>query len=137
MGFKRWGFKQIPGYLRKNAFFLRFLDFPGALRPLRKRAKKAEKGEKGRFGRFPGRAATHPLSPHLLHPHLRQPKCSRPSSRSTATGDGTGESEVVGVDIRRFPKTSVKKTGEFQVTVCGVTVCPFSRHNGNQRPKCI
>ena len=40
-----------------------------------------EKGEKGRkrakkadFGRFPGRAARHPLSPHLLHPHLRQPK---------------------------------------------------------------
>ena len=39
-----------------------------------------EKGEKGRkrakkadFGRFPGRAARHPLSPHLLHPHLRQP----------------------------------------------------------------
>ena len=26
------------------------------------------------FGRFPGRAARHPLSPHLLHPHLRQPK---------------------------------------------------------------
>ena len=48
-----------------------------------------EKGEKGRkrakradFGRFPGRAARHPLSPHLLHPHLRQPKfplgCSGP-----------------------------------------------------------
>ena len=27
--------------------------------------------------------------------------------------------------------------GEFQVTVCGVTVCPFSRHKGNQRPKCL
>ena len=45
-GFKRWGFKQIPGYLRKKAFLLRFLDFPGALRPLRKRAKKAGKGRK-------------------------------------------------------------------------------------------
>ena len=45
-GFKRWGFKQIRGYLRKKAFFLRFLDFPGALRTLRKRAKKAEKGRK-------------------------------------------------------------------------------------------
>ena len=43
-GFKRWGFKEIRGYLRKKAFFLRFLDFPGALRTLRKRAKKAEKG---------------------------------------------------------------------------------------------
>ena len=28
-------------------------------------------------------------------------------------------------------------TGNFQVTVCGVTVCPFSRHKGNQRPKCL
>ena len=28
-------------------------------------------------------------------------------------------------------------TGEFQVTVCGVTVCPFSRHKGNRRPKCL
>ena len=27
--------------------------------------------------------------------------------------------------------------GEFQVTVCGVTVCPFSEHKGNQRPKCL
>ena len=34
------------GYLRKKAFFLRFLDFPGALRTLRKRAKKGEKGRK-------------------------------------------------------------------------------------------
>ena len=44
MGFKRWGFKEIRGYLRKKALFLRFLDFPGALGTLRKRAKKAEKG---------------------------------------------------------------------------------------------
>ena len=42
-GFKRWGFKEIRGYLAKKAFFLRFLDFPGALRALRKRAKEAEK----------------------------------------------------------------------------------------------
>ena len=45
-GFKRWGLKQIGGYPRKKAFFLRFLDFPGALQTLRKRAKKAEKGQK-------------------------------------------------------------------------------------------
>ena len=45
-GFKRWGLKQIRGYLRKKAFFLRFLDFPGALRALRKRTKKSEKGRK-------------------------------------------------------------------------------------------
>ena len=61
-GFKRWGFKQIWGYLRQKAFFLRFLGFPSALRTLRKWA------EKG-----PGGAARHPLSPHSLHPYLRQP----------------------------------------------------------------
>ena len=35
--------KDIEG---KKAFFLRFLDFPSALRTLWKRAKKAEKGRK-------------------------------------------------------------------------------------------
>ena len=40
------GFKQIRRYLRKKAFVLRFLDFPGAPRTLRKRAKRAEKGRK-------------------------------------------------------------------------------------------
>ena len=71
-------FKEIRGYLRKKAFFLRFLDFPGALRTLRKRAKKAEKRAKNAdFGRFPRRPARHPLSPHLLHPHLRQPKAAQ------------------------------------------------------------
>ena len=30
---------------------------------------------------------------------------------------------------------SCMSSGEFQVTVCSVTVCPFSRHQGNQRPK--
>ena len=45
-GFKRWGFQQIRGYPRKKAFFLRFLDFPGVVRALRKRAGKAENGRK-------------------------------------------------------------------------------------------
>ena len=31
-----------------------------------------EKGEKANLGQFPGRAARHPLNPHLLHPHVRQ-----------------------------------------------------------------
>ena len=73
-GFKRWGFKEIRGYLRKKAFFLRYPGFP------RCSWHPPEKGEKGRkrailadFGRFPGREARHPLSAHLLHPHLRQP----------------------------------------------------------------
>ena len=77
-GFKRWGFKEIRGYLRKKAFFLRFLDFPGALQ---------EKGEKGRKRPISadfreGRPDT-PLNPHLLHPHLRQPnEALVPPSRS-------------------------------------------------------
>ena len=72
-GFKRWWFKQIGGYLRKKAFLLRFLNFSGALCTLRKRGEKGRKrAKKADFGRFPGRAARHPLSPHLLHPHLRQ-----------------------------------------------------------------
>ena len=32
---------------------------------------------------------------------------------------------------------TVKRAGKFQVTVCSVTVCPFSLHKGNQRPKCL
>ena len=40
------------------------------LAPSGKGRKRQKKGEKGRF---PGRAARHPLSPHLLHPHFRQP----------------------------------------------------------------
>ena len=35
------------------------------------------------------------------------------------------------------PQTVPGTPGEFQVTVCGVTVCPFSRHKGNQSPKCL
>ena len=45
-GFKRWVFKQIRGYPRQKAFFLRFLDFPGAVRALRKREERAEKDRK-------------------------------------------------------------------------------------------
>ena len=36
--------------------------------------------KKANFGRFPGRAARHPLSPHLLHPHLRQPNLEFPNA---------------------------------------------------------
>ena len=65
-GFKRWGFKQFRGHnIIMRAFFLRFPDFSGAVRALRKRVKKAN------FGRFPEREAGHPLNPHLLHPYLR------------------------------------------------------------------
>ena len=68
-GFKRWGFKEIRGYLRKKALFLRFLDFPGVF------TGPPEKGERGRkrakkadFGRFSERAARHPLSPPFVTP---------------------------------------------------------------------
>ena len=94
-GFKRWGFKEIRGYLRKKADFLRFLDFPGALQTLWKRAKKAEKGRKRPiFGRFPRRVARHPLSPHLLHPHLRQPNFFSLGFRREDTNFGGGGSEL-------------------------------------------
>ena len=72
--FKRWGFKQIWGHLRKEAFFLRFLDFPGALSTLRKCKRDRKRAKKDDFGRFPGRAARYPLSPHLLHPICSSPK---------------------------------------------------------------
>ena len=50
------GFRQIRGYVRKKAFFLSYLDFPSAVRALRKRAKKSGKrAKKADFGRFPGR----------------------------------------------------------------------------------
>ena len=64
-GFKRWGFKEIRGYLRKKAFFLSFLDFPGALQALRKRAKK---GEKGRFRPISGKGGQTPLKPPFVTP---------------------------------------------------------------------
>ena len=74
-GFKRWGFKQIWGHLRKKAFFLRYPQFPRSSSHPPEKRKKVEKGrKKADFGRFPGRAARYPLNPHLLHPHLRQPK---------------------------------------------------------------
>ena len=99
-GFKRWGFKEIRGQLRKKAFFLRFLDFPGALR-----TKKAEKlrAKKVDFGRFPERAARHPLSPHLLHPHLRQPK------DGTALGETSYMFQGFWSKLLRFGSTLVIK----------------------------
>ena len=36
---------------------------------------------------------------------------------------------------RRYPGILARMSREFQVTVCGVTVSPFSRRKGNQRPK--
>ena len=79
-GFKRWGFKQIRGYLRKKAFFLCFLDFPGALRTLRKRAKKAEKDENGRFRPISRKGGQTPLKPPFVTPPF-----------AAAQGFGTGE----------------------------------------------
>ena len=61
-----------PGFSRLT-LFPPFSGFP------RCSSHPPEEGEKGRkrakkvvFGRSPGRAARHPLNPHLLHPHLRQ-----------------------------------------------------------------
>ena len=38
-------------------------------------------------------------------------------------------------DVGRQCSCQELATGKFQVTVCGIAVCPFSRHRGNQRPK--
>ena len=51
--------------MRKKAFFLRFLDFPGALQALRKRAKKAEKGQKRPIS---GKGGQTPLKPPFVTP---------------------------------------------------------------------
>ena len=67
-GFKRWGFKEIRGYLRKKAFFFRFLDFPGALRTLRKGRKRQKKGEKARFRPISGKGGQTPLKPPFVTP---------------------------------------------------------------------
>ena len=47
-GLRDGGFKQIAGYLRKKAFFLRFLDFQVLFGPSGKGQKRQKKGEKGR-----------------------------------------------------------------------------------------
>ena len=66
-GFKRWGLKQIRGYLRKKAFFLRYPRiFPGAIRTLRKRAKKAGKGRFWPISRTGGQ--THLKPPFVTPP---------------------------------------------------------------------
>ena len=43
-GLRDGGLSKSEDIWGKRPLFLRFLDFPGALRTLRKRAKKAEKG---------------------------------------------------------------------------------------------
>ena len=73
-GLKRRGFKEIRGYLRKKAFSSDILGFSRcSWHPPEKGEKGRKRAKKADFGRFPGRAARHPLNPHLLHPHLRQP----------------------------------------------------------------
>ena len=59
----------VEGYLRKKAFFLRFLDFPGALRALRKRAQKGRKrAKKGRFRPISRKSGRTPLKPPFVTP---------------------------------------------------------------------
>ena len=76
-GFKRWGSKQIWGYLRKKAFFLRFLDFPGALRTLWKGRKRQKKGEKGRFWPISRKGGQTPLKPPFVTPPFAAAQVSR------------------------------------------------------------
>ena len=54
-----------------------------------------------------------------------------------ASGWRSNQTSEVKRSLRTWVPASVNVAfaGESQVTVCGVTVCPFSRHEGNQRPK--
>ena len=76
MGFERWQSMQIRGDVRQKDVFVRFLDFPRAVRALRRSRKKEKEGQTGRGkGRceIPGREARQPLNLHVLHHHLQQP----------------------------------------------------------------
>ena len=85
---------------------MRFLDFPGALRTLRKRPKRAEKAD---FGRFPGRAARHPLSPHLLHPYLRQSNLGLLGKKvSTSAKQGLGGAKESWETTTPLPKQNFR-----------------------------
>ena len=57
------------GISEEKAFFLCFLDLQVLFSSSGKGRKRQKKDEKGRF---PGKAARHPLSPHLLHPQPKQ-----------------------------------------------------------------
>ena len=70
-GFKRWGFKQIWGYLRKKAFSSVFWISQELFAPPekgRKRQKKAEKGRKGRSRPISRKGSQTPLKPPFVTP---------------------------------------------------------------------
>ena len=67
-GLRDGGLSKSEDIWGKRAFFLRFLNFPGALRTLRKRAKKAEKGEKGQFRPISRKSGQAPLKPPFVTP---------------------------------------------------------------------
>ena len=72
-GLRDGGLRKSEDIWGKRPFSSVFWIFQVLFRPSGKGRKRQKKGEKADFGRFPGRAARHPLNPHLLHPHLRQP----------------------------------------------------------------
>ena len=68
-GFKRWGFKQIRGYLRKKAFFLRYPRIFQVLFAQSGQGRKGQKkGEKGRFRPISGKGGQTPLKPPFVTP---------------------------------------------------------------------
>ena len=67
-GFKRWRFKQIRRYMRKNGLFPPFSGFPGVVRALRKRAKRQENGKKGRYWPISRTGGQAPLKPPFITP---------------------------------------------------------------------
>ena len=63
------GLRKCEDIWGERAFFLCFLDFPGALRALRKRAKKGRKmAEKGPFRLISGKGGQTPLKPPFVTP---------------------------------------------------------------------
>ena len=73
-GFKRWGFKEIRGNLRKKAFFLGYPRiFQVLFRPSGKGRKRQKKGRKGRFRLLSGKGGQTPLKPPFVTPICGNP----------------------------------------------------------------
>ena len=100
------------------------------LAPSGKGRKRQKKGEKGRFRLISRKGGQTPLKPPFVTPPFAaaQLKSNRRDKMRTNLGS------------RAFLNAVRSRTGHFQVTVYGVTVCPFSRHEddeGNQRSTCL
>ena len=69
-GLRDGGLSKFADICGKRPLCPALLDFPGTLRALWKRTRGRKRAKKGRKGRLPGRAARHPLNPHLCYTPL-------------------------------------------------------------------